>query len=313
MPVMEGNERLGFIGLGRMGRRIAARLRQAGYPLTVYNRTLEKTAPLAEMGAAVAESPRELVAASEIVLSSLADDAAVEEVMLGPEGALATARAGTIFIEMSTLSPKTVRRLFEAARAKESPLLDAPVSGSTPQAEEGGLTIFVGGSAETYEYCHPLFDLFGKKHFYLGGSGNGAAMKLVANVLLGVGMQAVAEAVVLGEKCGLAKEPLLHVLGETAVISPGHQMKLENARREEYPAAFPLRLMLKDYRLILNQAAECSASLPATAVAEALCAAESAKGIEEDYSAVIRLMQELSGSIEKINVKNVETRAGAIH
>ncbi len=310
---MQGNERLGLIGMGRMGRRMAARLRQAGYPLTVYNRTREKTIPLAEKGAAVAESPRELAAASEIVLSSLADDAAVEETMLGPEGALAAARPGTIFIEMSTISPKTVRRLFEAARAKESPFLDAPVSGSTLQAEEGSLTIFVGGLAETYAYCHPIFDLLGKKHFYLGGSGNGATMKLVANVLLGVGMQAVAEAVALGEKCGLAKEPLLHVLGETAVISPGHRMKLENARREEYPAAFPLRLMLKDYRLILNQAAECAVPLPTTAVAEALCAAESVKGTEEDYSAVIRLMEELSGSMEKTNVKSVETRERAIH
>lgn len=310
---MQGNERLGLIGMGRMGRRMAARLRQAGYPLTVYNRTREKTIPLAEKGAAVAESPRELAAASEVVLSSLADDAAVEEMMLGPEGALAAARPGTIFIEMSTISPKTVRRLFEAARAKESPFLDAPVSGSTLQAEEGSLTIFVGGLAETYAYCHPIFDLLGKKHFYLGGSGNGATMKLVANVLLGVGMQAVAEAVALGEKCGLAKEPLLHVLGETAVISPGHRMKLENARREEYPAAFPLRLMLKDYRLILNQAAECAVPLPTTAVAEALCAAESVKGTEEDYSAVIRLMEELSGSIEKTNIKSMETREGAIH
>lgn len=310
---MQGNERLGLIGMGRMGRRMAVRLRQAGYPLTVYNRTREKTIPLAEKGAAVAESPRELAAASEVVLSSLADDAAVEETMLGPEGALAAARPGTIFIEMSTISPKTVRRLFEAARAKESPFLDAPVSGSTLQAEEGSLTIFVGGLAETYAYCHPIFDLLGKKHFYLGGSGNGATMKLVANVLLGVGMQAVAEAVALGEKCGLAKEPLLHVLGETAVISPGHRMKLENARREEYPAAFPLRLMLKDYRLILNQAAECAVPLPTTAVAEALCAAESVKGTEEDYSAVIRLMEELSGSIEKTNVKSVETRERAIH
>lgn len=310
---MEGNERLGFIGTGQMGGRMAARLIDAGYRLTVYNRTREKTLPLAEKGAAVAESPQALAETSEIVLSSLADDAAVEETLLGPDGALAAARPGTIFVEMSTISPKTVRRLSEAARAKESPLLDAPVSGSLPQVEEGNLTIFVGGTAEVYEFCLPIFNVLGKKHFYMGANGNGATMKLVANVLLGVGMQAIAEAIALGEKSGLAKQPLLHVLGETAVISPGHKMKLENALREEYPAAFPVRLMLKDYRLILSQAVDQAVPMPATAVAESLCAAEEIKGIEEDYSSVIRLMEELSGAIEPAAVRRAENREEAIH
>lgn len=310
---MEGNERLGFIGTGQMGSRMAARLIDAGYRLTVYNRTREKALPLAEKGAAVAESPQAVAATSEVVLSSLANDAAVEETLLGPDGALAAARPGTIFVEMSTISPKTVRRLSEAARAKESPLLDAPVSGSLPQAEEGKLTIFVGGTVEMYEFCTPIFDVLGKKHFYMGENGNGATMKLVVNVLLGVGMQAIAEAIALGEKSGLAKEPLLHVLGETAVISPGHKMKLENALREEYPAAFPVRLMLKDYRLILSQAVDQAVPMPATAVAQSLCAAEEIKGIEEDYSSVIRLMEELSGAIEPAAVRRAENREGAIH
>ncbi|MBI3804653.1 MAG: NAD(P)-dependent oxidoreductase [Nitrospirae bacterium] len=291
-------DRLGLIGLGRMGTAMATRLIAAGYPLKVYNRTWEKSRPLEEKGAIVAGSPRELAAASEVVLSSLADDAAVEAVMYGPEGALTGARPGTIFVEMSTVSPKTSRRLFEAAREKESPLLDAAVSGSTPQAEEGSLVILVGGPAETYEYCRPIFDVLGKKHFHMGESGSGSMMKLVVNTLLGVGMQAVAEAMALGEKCGLEKEALIDVLKETAVISPGHKMKLENARRGEYPATFPIRLMEKDFRLILNQAAACGISMPTTAVAEQLCIAERAKGAEDDYSAVIRLMEELAGQIE---------------
>ncbi|HZR45240.1 MAG TPA: NAD(P)-dependent oxidoreductase [Candidatus Manganitrophaceae bacterium] len=305
---MDAKERLGFIGMGQMGRRMASRLVEAGYPLAVYNRTAEKTKPLAEKRAAVAESPRELAAASEIVLSSLADDRAVEEALLGPDGALDGARPGTVFIEMSTISPKSSRRLFEAAKAKGCPLLDAPVSGSTPQAEEGSLTIFVGGAAETYEYGAPLFNVLGKKHFYLGESGSGATMKLVVNVLLGVGMQAIAEAIALREKSGLHKGALIDVLRETAVISPGHKMKLENARGENYPATFPLRLMLKDYRLILNQAAECSVPMPTTAVSQALCSAEEARGMEEDYSAVIRLMEELSGYEAA-----AEARHAAIH
>lgn len=305
---MAERERLGFIGMGQMGSRMASRLVDAGYPMTVYNRTREKSLPLAEKGAAVAESPRELAAASEIVLSSLADDAAVGEALLGPDGALSAARPGTLFIEMSTISPKSSRRLFEAARAKECSLLDAAVSGSTPQADEGALILFVGGTVETYEYCISIFKVLSQKRFYIGPSGAGSTMKLVVNLLLGVEMQAVAEAVALGEKCGLEKEALFHVLGETAVISPAHKMKLENARREAYPATFPIRLMLKDYRLILNQAAECAVSLPATAVSQIVCSAENAKGLEEDYSAVIRLMEELSGAL-----KGVEVRQEIIH
>lgn len=291
-------DRIGFIGLGGMGSRMASRLADAGYPLKVYNRTPEKTRPLAQKGAIVMESPRELAAASEVVLSSLADDAAVEALLGGPDGALAGARPGTIFVEMSTISPDTTRRLFEAAQAKESPWLDAAVSGSIPQAEEGSLTIFVGGPVETYEYCRPIFEVLGKKHFYMGESGMGALMKLVANVLLGVGMQAVAEAIALGEKGGLEKEALLDVLKETAVISPSHKMKIETLRRGENPVNFPIRLMEKDFRLILNQAAECAVPMPTTAVAQQLCAAERATGVEEDYSAVVRLMEALSGRVE---------------
>ncbi len=311
MPMMQGSERIGFIGMGEMGRRMAMRLVDAGYRLTVYNRTRERAKPLAAKGATVAEHPQSLAATSEIVLSSLADDAAVEEMMFGPKGALTGGRPGTIFIEMSTISPKTVRRLSETAAAKKSSLLDAPVSGSTPQAETGNLMIFVGGSEEVNEFCAPIFDVLGKKRFYLGANGNGAMMKLVVNTLLGVGMQAVAEAVALGEKCGLEKGPLLDVLNETSVISPGQKMKLENARMEEYPVTFPLRLMLKDFRLILSQAMECAVSMPMTAVAQSICAAENEKGIEEDYSAVIRLMEALSGVDGA--AKKVERRAGAIH
>src|SRR5581483_10036891 len=156
--------------------------------------------------------------------------------------------------------------------------------------EEGSLTIFVGGAAETYEYGAPLFNILGKKSFYLGESGSGAKMKLVVNVLLGVGMQAIAEAIALGERSGLHKEALIDVLRETAVISPGHKMKLENARGENYAATFPLRLMLKDYRLILNQAAECSVPMRTTAVSQAIWSAEWGRRMEEDYSAGIRLM-----------------------
>jgi 3-hydroxyisobutyrate dehydrogenase len=290
---------LGFIGLGAMGGRMAQRLLAAGYDLTVYNRTRERTRPLQESGAKVADTPGTLAAGADVVLSSLADDAALEEVMFRPDGALASARPGTAFIEMSTVSPATSRRLHDAARAKGLAVLDAPVSGSTPQAEQGQLVIFVGGEEATYHTCEPILGALGREAVYLGPAGSGAAMKLCVNALLGLGLQALAEAIALGLKSGLPRERFLDVLGDTAVVSPSQKSKLENARKGEYPASFPLRLMFKDFSLIEQRALALSVPMPLTAAAAQITAAEhareSATGADEDFSAVIRTMQQLAG------------------
>jgi 3-hydroxyisobutyrate dehydrogenase len=168
------------------------------------------------------------------------------------------------------------------------------VSGSTAQAEAGTLIIFVGGNEATYQHSQFLLDLLGKS-FYMGLNGMGTTMKLVANALLGAGMQALAEAIVLGEKAGLERDRLLDALGHTAVVAPGYKAKLENARRSTYPVAFALPLMYKDFGLILREATQLAVPMPATAVAQQLCAAEYARRREEDYSAVIALMQDLAG------------------
>ncbi len=291
--------RLGFIGLGAMGSRMAGRLLAAHHDVVVYNRTPERTRPLEQRGAKVAATAQQLAAGVEMVFSSVANDAALEQVMFGPDGALAGARAGTIVIEMSTVNPRTSRRLHEAARSNGVAVLDAPVSGSTVQAEQGQLVIFVGGEEDVYQKCQPVLAVLGGKAFYLGPSGAGATMKLCVNTLLGLGVQALAEAIALGVKAGLPRERFLQVLGETAVVSPSQRAKLENARKDEYPAAFALRLMFKDFGLIVETAMELSVAMPATAAAVQVAAAEHARQVaahsDEDFSVVVRAMERLAG------------------
>jgi 3-hydroxyisobutyrate dehydrogenase-like beta-hydroxyacid dehydrogenase len=286
---------IGFIGLGNMGSRMASRLLEAGFPLGIYNRSPEKIRPLAAQGAAVYDSPRELAQHADVVLSSVSDDAAVEQVLIGADGALAGARPGATLIDLSSVHPDTSRKVAAAAAEQGVAMLDAAVSGSTVQAEEGSRVMFVGGGRNTYERCQPIFDVIGATRFYIGPSGSGATMKLVANTLLGVGMQAVAEAITLGERAGLDKDVLLDVLDHTRVIAPVHQAKLANARSEDYPVAFPLRLMWKDLGNVLRLAQERQTPMPVTAAAQQVFAAEQAKRIEEDFSAVIRITEELAG------------------
>jgi 3-hydroxyisobutyrate dehydrogenase len=285
--------RIAFLGAGYMGARMARRLIDAGYPLTVYNRTHEKTAPLAEHGATVAENPRRAAERADVVMSSLGDDTAVRDVLLGPDGALAGARPGSMLIDLSTVLPATSREMAAAAAASGTSLIDAPVSGSTPQAEQGALRIFVGGERRTYDACAPILQILGHP-VYLGPSGMGATMKLVVNTLLGLGVEALAEAVVLGEKAGLDRNRLLDVLGETSVVSPSQRAKMENVRRGDYSPAFPVRLMLKDIGLILRLGQTLSVPLPALAAAQQVYAIADASNPEEDFSAVVRAMERLA-------------------
>ena len=294
--------RLGFIGMGGMGSRMAARLLAAGYDLTIYNRNIARTLVLEKQGARVAPQPAELAAHADIVFSSLADDAAVEKVMLSPGGALAGARPGTVFVEMSTVAPALSRRLHDLAQRKGVFVLDAPVSGTTTVAEKGQLVIFVGGDRAAYEGSLAVLLVLAREAYYMGPAGSGTTMKLCANTLLGLGMQALAEAVAFGLKAGLQRERLVEVLGATAVVSPSQKSKLENVLNEAYPAAFPLRLMSKDYRLILDTAMNLPAAMPATAAAQQVSAAEfarqSAAGRDEDFSSVVRAMEQISNELD---------------
>jgi 3-hydroxyisobutyrate dehydrogenase len=289
--------RVGFVGMGHMGSAMAKRLLDAGYTLTVYDRTRARTQPLEQLGAAVAKTPKDLAAQCQVVMVCVTDDTAQQQVMLGPDGTLAGIQSGANIVDLSTVSPSASRRLHQAARDQGAGMLDAAVSGSVPQVEQGSLVIFVGGEQERYEKCRPLLEVLGKSIFYMGPSGMGTTMKLVVNTLLGLGMQALAEAIALGEKAGLEKSLLLHVLEQTAVLTPGQKAKLANVEHEQYPTQFALSLIHKDFRLILDEAYETSVPMPTTAVAQQVYAAAMAEGKDADFSIMMRFMEQLAGVI----------------
>jgi len=286
---------IGFIGMGHMGSHMVQRLLDAGYQVTVYDRTKEKAQELEHRGALVAQTPKELAANCQVVMACVTNDEAQQEVMFGPDGALAGVHAGSVIIDLSTVSPDASRRLFQAAKEQGVSMIDAAVSGSVPQVDQGSLVIFVGGEQKTYQQCKPILDVLGHNSFFMGASGMGTTMKLVVNTLLGLSMQALAEAIALGEKAGVEKGLLLDVLGQTAVLTPGQKSKLDNVKREQYPTNFALSLMHKDFSLVLSQAYDVSVSMPATAAAQQMYAAAMAKGMDADFSIMIQFMEELAG------------------
>jgi 3-hydroxyisobutyrate dehydrogenase-like beta-hydroxyacid dehydrogenase len=286
--------KLGFIGLGNMGSRIAQRLLDHKYQLSVYDVDFTKTHSLATQGAEAVKGIAELARTVDVVLSCLPNDEIVHSAYAGPEGVLTAARPGTVVLEMSTISPESSRELHRLGAAKGVAVLDVAISGSTPAAEEGILTLLAGGDPELFRAADPIFQAIAKQYFLLGGPGSGTAMKLVVNTLLGVGMQAIAEAVALGERSGLNPERLLEVLSHTALIAPAHMGKLARAARNDYSPQFPLRLMNKDFQLILNAAAQEHVPMPATEAAFRVNADELANSKEEDFSAVLRRMEEVS-------------------
>ena len=284
---------LGWIGLGHMGSRIAKRLIDAGYPLMVYNRDPSRAEELISHGAELAAYSAELADRADVIFSCLSDADAVEDVYFGADGVLQTAKPGAHIVEMSTVAPETSLHLFRAGRDLDIPVLDVAISGSTPSAESGSLTLFGGGDREAFEFMTPIFSAIARQWFYMGPSGSGMAMKLVVNAILGVEMQAIAEALALGGHLGLSRDLLFDTLAKTAVIAPAHLGKLATAKGRDYTAQFPLHLMGKDFDLILSKSAELGVDMPATAAAAERNSVEAVHGGEEDFSAVIRLMEQL--------------------
>jgi 3-hydroxyisobutyrate dehydrogenase-like beta-hydroxyacid dehydrogenase len=290
-PITQENSRLGFVGTGYMGRPIARRLLESGFKLTAYDRDRKKTEELIPFGATATRSISELSANCNVVLSCLPSDGAVLDIYRGPDGVFANAVSGSLVIDMSTVYPETSQELSRLGSEHGVEVLDVTISGSTPAAENGLLTLFGGGDKKCFDAAESIFRVVSKKYFYLGRSGSGATMKLVVNTLLGIGMQAIAEAVALGEKAGLDRTRLLSVLSQTAVVAPAHVGKLEKAMKNDYSPQFPIRLMNKDFGLILNLAAAVGARMPAAGAAFEINARQAEEGAEQDFSAVILQME----------------------
>jgi 3-hydroxyisobutyrate dehydrogenase len=290
-PITQENDRLGFVGIGYMGLPIARRLLESGFKLTAYDRDRSKAEQLISYGGKVAQSVAELSSRCNVVLTSLPSDQAVLEIYGGAQGVFANACNGLVAIDLSTVYPETSEELSRLGSEHGVAVLDVTISGSTPAAENGLLTLFGGGDQECFEAAESIFRVIAKRYFYVGPSGSGATMKLVVNTLLGVGMQAIAEGVALGEKAGLDRNRLLEVLSQTAVIAPAHVGKLQRAMKSDYTPQFPIRLMNKDFALILNLAAAVGARMPAAGAAFEVNARQSDEGGEQDFSAVILQME----------------------
>jgi len=287
------NSAIGFIGLGAMGSRMAKRLIDAGFKVVVFDRKRTNVEALAAQGAAIAPNVRTLAMEADVIMSCLSNDEAVMEVY--DDGVVSSASPGNIIIEMSTISPETSRELSRVGKARGLEVLDVAISGGPPVAEQGALTLLAGGNETAFDDCAPIFSAIAKQYFLLGPSGSGTAMKLVVNAVMGVSMQAIAEAVALGEKLGLPRDRLLNVLSQTAVVAPAQQNKLLRAAVNDYSAQFPISLMSKDSHLVLERAAATGVPMPATSAAYQMNLARAARQPDQDYSAVVDLMRELSG------------------
>ena len=284
--INKGTTRLGFIGLGLMGSRLTRRLHSSGWNVQAWNRSPDPVRSLSRDGIAISSSAAKLVADSEVVLSSLANDAAVHSVFFDSGGVFSSAKPGTIILEMSTISPELSRLLHQEAAIRNVDLLDLAISGSTPAVEAGTLTLLAGGDQSTFEKCISIYQSIAKQWFLIGPGSSGIQMKLVVNLLLGVGMQAIAEAVSLGEHLRIDRNVLLDVLSKTAVIPPAFGGKLKKIKDNDYSPEFPLRLMSKDMNLVIEAAKASSADLPAARVAQSVLASNLSSKGDQDLSAI---------------------------
>jgi len=288
------NTNLGFIGLGLMGSRFLRRLHAEGWRVRGWNRSRTTTLALREYGFQIEETLPSLVHGSDVLLSSLADDKAVRAVYLGDQGVFANVLPQTVILEMSTISPELSALLHREAAKRGAKLIDLPVSGSTPAVEAGSVTLFGGGNPETFLRCVPIFESIAKQWYLMGQGTAGIRMKLVVNLLLGINMEAIAEAVSLGEHLQLNRNVLLDVLPKTAVIAPAFSGKFSKIKSNDYSPQFPLHLMSKDLNLVQSVADQSDAELPAGSVTRRIFEEVVADRGELDISAVASYVQELA-------------------
>jgi len=292
----ERKKRIGFIGLGVMGRPMALNLLKAGYPMVVWNRTRSKMKPLLEAGAEGADSPREVAEKSDVVITMVTDSPDVEEVILGPNGVIHGAHPGLIVIDMSTISPTVTRRIAQKLAEKGVKMLDAPVSGGDIGAKQGTLSIMVGGPKETFEECLPIFKVLGKKITYMGPSGMGQTTKLCNQVICALNIQAVCEGLMLGATAGLDLKKLLEVVTAGAAGSWMLSNLGPKMIERDFRPGFKISHQQKDLRLVLSFASELKLPLPGTALVQQMLRSVEAEGLgDKGTQAAIVAMEKIAG------------------
>ncbi|MBI2843213.1 MAG: NAD(P)-dependent oxidoreductase [Armatimonadetes bacterium] len=287
---------IGFIGLGAMGSALATRLIEAGWPLIVYNRTAGATRPFASKGATVASSPREVAEDSDIVITMVSDDSAVRSVVFGDDGAIAGLGDGKTLADMTTASPGLAIELERAVAVVGAKTLDVRVSGSVEPARKGELLILVGGDSQVIERICPILDVLGRKIIRTGGHGTAAIVKLALNILLGLEMEALAEAFVLAGKAGVSPDVTSDAIKSSGVASQLITGKLKLLREGDLERRFALRLMQKDFNLALEEGTRLASPLPATAAANEVAKAGVANGFGDyDFAALYLAIAALAG------------------
>ena len=287
--------KVGIIGTGMLGKAIATRLLKSGYNLTVYNRTKEKTDVLKRLGASVADTPKDVAANSDLVITIVKDADAVKSVAFGENGIIHGKHDGLAVADMSTIDPVSSKEIAKKFQEKGIPMLDTPVMGGPIQAESGELVVMIGGKKEVYEKYKSVFDKIGNKAFYLGENGAGHAMKLAMNLQISMLALALSEGITLTRGAGLDPEIFLQILNSTYFKTGMSINKGPKMIKDDFKPTFTLKMMKKDLDTINQTAKEFNLSLPMTTLANKIYQEAIQNGFGElDYTGILEHVKKIS-------------------
>ena len=285
--------KIGFIGTGIMGIRMANNLLKNKYNLIVYNRTRERAEPLIKEGAEWSDFPIDLAKKADIIFTMLSDPEAVEKTATGKNGFLEGMKKNSLWVDCSTVNPAFSKEMSKNARVRDIRFIDAPVAGTKQPAEKGELIFFVGGSKSDFKEVKPILEKMGKKILHMGECGKGTSMKMVVNLMLGNAMVSFSEAMVLGESLGFDKETIFNMLLGGPVTAPYLSAKKEKFASDKYEPDFPLQWMCKDLRLVSETAEAGDVNLPVTNKSKEIFLAADRKGYGGfDFSALYKFLRE---------------------
>jgi len=290
---MQTKPRIAFLGLGIMGLPMAGHLLKAGFPITVYNRTASRASDLVRAGARQAATPAEAAIGADFVISIVTDGPDVEQVLLGPDGAVHGAQPGAVFIDMSTISPETARNLADRLSLHQIEFLDAPVSGGDVGARNATLTIMAGGKQNVFERARPVFEVLGKRLTHVGPAGAGQVVKACNQVVTAVNLLAVCEALTLAEKNGIDQQTMIHVLAGGASQSWSLENMGPRIAKGDFKPGFMVKLLQKDLNIVLSLARRHGLALPGATLVQRflednVAHGEAAEGSQALYKALKR-------------------------
>lgn len=289
-------ERIGLIGLGIMGKPMGKNLLKAEFPMTVWNRTAERMQDLVAAGARAAASPREVAENSDIIITMVGDSPDVQQVVLGDEGVIHGARAGSVVVDMSTISPQVTREIAAALSAKDVAMLDAPVSGGEKGAIEGTLSIMVGGDAAVLARVRPVFDAMGKRIVHIGENGMGQVCKLANQIAVVLNNLSMSEALVFAAKSGADVSKVLEAIQAGAAGSWALNNYAPKILRRDFSPGFLVSLQQKDLKLVMEASREMNLSLPGTALTYELHKSLQAHGLDREGNfALVKVIEQLAG------------------